>query len=58
MPPIYGVAPLEPQLGTCLAQPRFQTSLVTGFSIVAPVMAAVGFYGIYRVRASKKIRLR
>jgi putative ABC transport system permease protein len=44
--PIYGVAPLEEQLGTYLAQRRFQTSLLTGFSIVALLMAAVGIYGL------------
>ena len=44
--PIYGVAPLEQQLGTYLAQRRFQTSLLTGFSIVALLMAAVGIYGL------------
>jgi predicted permease len=44
--PVYGVAPLEQQLGTYLAQRRFQTSLLTGFSIVALLMAAVGIYGL------------
>ena len=44
--PTYGVAPLEQQLGTYLVQRRFQTSLVTGFSIVALLMAAVGIYGL------------
>ena len=44
--PIFGVAPLEEQLGTYLAQRRFQTSLLTGFSIVALLMAAVGIYGL------------
>ena len=44
--PIYGVAPLEQQLGTYLTQRRFQTSLLTGFSVVALLMAAVGIYGL------------
>ena len=44
--PVYGVAPLEQQFGTYLAQRRFQTSLLTGFSIVALLMAAVGIYGL------------
>jgi predicted permease len=44
--PVYGVAPLEQQLGTYLAQRRFQTSLLTGFAIVALLMAAVGIYGL------------
>ena len=44
--PIYGMAPLEQLLGTYLTQRRFQTSLLTGFSIVALLMAAVGIYGL------------
>jgi predicted permease len=44
--PIYGITPLEQQFGTYLAQRRFQTSLLTGFSIVALLMAAVGIYGL------------
>jgi putative ABC transport system permease protein len=44
--PIYGVAPLEQQLGTYLTERRFQTFLLTGFSIVALLMAAVGIYGL------------
>lgn len=44
--PIYGVAPLEQQLGTYLTQRRFQTSLLTGFSVLALLMAAVGIYGL------------
>jgi predicted permease len=44
--PVYGVAPLEQQLGGYLTQRRFQTSLLTGFSIVALLMAAVGIYGL------------
>ena len=44
--PIFGITPLEEQLGAYLVQRRFQTSLLTGFSIVALVMAAVGIYGL------------
>src|SRR5262249_5399174 len=44
--PIYGVAPLEQQLGNYLAQRRFQTFLLTGFSVVALFLAAVGIYGL------------
>jgi putative ABC transport system permease protein len=59
--PIYGVAPLEQQLGTYLAQRRFQTSLLTGFSIVALLMAAVGIYGLIQysiVTRTQEIGLR
>jgi predicted permease len=44
--PIYGVAPLAQQLGTYLAQRRFQTSLLAGFSVVALLMAVVGINGL------------
>ena len=44
--PIYGLATLEQQLGTYLTQRRFQTSLLSGFSVVALLMAAIGIYGL------------
>ncbi len=44
--PVYGIAPLERQLGNYLTQRRFQTSLLAGFSLVALLMAAVGIYGL------------
>jgi predicted permease len=44
--PIFRVTPLETQLGLFLAQRRFQTSLLTGFAVVALLMAAVGIYGL------------
>jgi predicted permease len=44
--PIYGVAPLEQELGAYLAPRRFQMSLLAGFSLVALLMAAVGIYGL------------
>jgi putative ABC transport system permease protein len=59
--PIFGVAPLERRLGTYLMQRRFQTSLLTGFSVVALLMAAVGIYGLiqYSVAArTQEIGLR
>jgi putative ABC transport system permease protein len=43
---IYGVAPLEEQLGAYLTQRRFQTLLLIGFSVVALVIATVGIYGL------------
>ena len=44
--PIFRVAPLDQQFATYLAQRRFQTSLLIGFSVVALLMAAVGIYGL------------
>ena len=54
--PIFGVAPLEQQLGTYLAQRRFQTSLLTGFSVVALLMAAVGIYGLIQYSIATRTR--
>ncbi|HET7697084.1 MAG TPA: ABC transporter permease [Vicinamibacterales bacterium] len=54
--PIVGVAPLEQQLGTYVAQRRFQTSLLTGFSLVALLMAAVGVYGLIQYSIATRTR--
>jgi ABC-type lipoprotein release transport system permease subunit len=54
--PISGVAPLEQQLGDYLTQRRFQTSLLTGFSIVALLMAAVGIYGLIQYSIATRTR--
>jgi predicted permease len=54
--PIYGVAALEQQFGTYLSQRRFQTSLLTGFSVVALLMAAVGIYGLIQYSITTRTR--
>jgi predicted permease len=54
--PIFGIAPLEQQFGTYLVQRRFQTSLLTGFSIVALLMAAVGIYGLIQYSIATRTR--
>jgi predicted permease len=54
--PIYGVAPLEQRLGTYLTQRRFQTWLLTGFSCVALLMAAVGIYGLIQYSTATRTR--
>ena len=54
--PIYAVAPLEQQLGNYLTQRRFQTSLLTGFSVVALLMAAVGIYGLIQYSIATRTR--
>jgi len=44
--PLYGVTTLENRLGAFLTERRFQTSLLTGFSVAALLMAAIGIYGL------------
>ena len=44
--PIYSVKPLEQYLSASLAQPRFNTLLLTIFAGVALILAAVGLYGV------------
>jgi putative ABC transport system permease protein len=44
--PVYGVAPLDRQFGLYLTQRRFQTALLTAFSLVALLLAAVGIYAL------------
>jgi predicted permease len=44
--PISQVELLQQQFGAYLAQRRFQTSLLIGFSMVALLMASVGIYGL------------
>src|SRR4030095_12259958 len=54
--PIYGVSPLEQQLGTYLTQRRFQTSLLIGFSVVALLIAAIGIYGLIQYSIAMRTR--
>jgi putative ABC transport system permease protein len=44
--PLYSVTTLEDRLRVYLAERRFQTSLLIGFSVVALLMAAIGIYGL------------
>ncbi len=54
--PVYGVTTLENQLGTLLAERRFQTSLLIGFSVAAMLMAAIGIYGLIQYSIAMRTR--
>jgi predicted permease len=54
--PVYGVTPLEERFGTYLTQRRFQTWLLTSFSVVALLMAAVGIYGLIQYSVATRTR--
>ena len=44
--PVYGLTTLENQLDAFLAERRFQTWLLIGFSVAAMLIAAIGIYGL------------
>jgi ABC-type antimicrobial peptide transport system permease subunit len=46
--PVYRVTALDAQLAGFVTQRRFQTALLTGFSVLALLMAAIGIYGLVR----------
>lgn len=54
--PILTLGTLEQQFGTYLAQRRFQTSLLTAFSVVGLIMAAVGIYGLIQYSITTRTR--
>jgi putative ABC transport system permease protein len=54
--PVYRVMSLESGLGTFLAERRFQTSLLAGFSMVALLMAAIGIYGLIQYSVATRTR--
>jgi putative ABC transport system permease protein len=53
--PVYAVATLESQMGAFLAQRRFQTMLLIGFSVAALLMAAIGIYGLIQYSIATRI---
>lgn len=44
--PVYQVSTMEEYLSKSAAQPRFQTFLLTGFAVIALILAAIGLYGL------------
>jgi ABC-type antimicrobial peptide transport system permease subunit len=54
--PLYAVTTLEDRLGRDLAQRRFQTSLVTAFSVAALMIAAAGIYGLVHYSVALRTR--
>jgi putative ABC transport system permease protein len=54
--PQYGVTTVENQLGGLLAARRFQTSLLTGFSGIALLIAAIGIYGLVQYSVATRTR--
>jgi len=43
---VYGVGTVDARLGELVAERRLQTSLLTGFSVVALLLSTIGIYGL------------
>jgi predicted permease len=59
--PVYQVSPLESYLSRSVAQPRFQTLLLSCFAWIALILTAIGLYGLLSylvVQRSSEIALR
>lgn len=54
--PIYDVLTLDDRIGGALARPRFNATIVSGFAIVALLIAALGVYGMLSYSVSCRRR--
>ncbi len=54
--PVYATTTLESQLDASLAERRFQTTLLVGFSVAAFVIAAIGIYGLIQYSVVTRTR--
>jgi putative ABC transport system permease protein len=54
--PLANVVTMEKLLEQSVAQPRFLAALLTGFSLLAAVLALVGVYGLLSFSVSRRVR--
>jgi putative ABC transport system permease protein len=53
---VSGISTLEQRIGISLFERRFQTSLLSAFSLVALLLAAVGTYGVVHFSVQQRVR--
>ena len=53
---VFGISTLEQRIGTSLFERRFQTSLLSAFSLVALLLSAVGTYGVVHFSVQQRVR--
>ena len=54
--PLANVVTMETLLEQSVSQPRFLAALLTGFSLLAAVLALVGVYGLLSFSVSRRVR--
>jgi predicted permease len=54
--PLSNVTTMEALVAQSVSQPRFLASLLTGFAVLAAVLALVGVYGLLSFSVSRRIR--
>jgi putative ABC transport system permease protein len=54
--PLANIVTMESLLDQSVAQPRFLAALLTGFSLLAAVLALVGVYGLLSFSVSRRVR--
>ena len=53
---LSGISTLEQRIGISLFERRFQTSLLSAFSLVALLLAAIGTYGVVHFSVQQRVR--
>jgi putative ABC transport system permease protein len=53
---VSGISTLEQRIGISLFERRFQTSLLSAFSLVALLLAAIGTYGVVHFSVQQRVR--